>query len=218
MIAELRYFVPSSVLININKSLILLYFTYGLVAWGNASKNYLHKIIVLQKRVLRLIYFVDRKEHAIPLFVNEKILPVTFLYYEAVCKLMLDVHNDSAPSNIMKRLTRTSNIHTYITRSSTSQLFSVKYSRLKMQRKAFSRVGVEVWNEIPDEYKNLSKKSFKKYRKRALTSQYSRNWRFLNGAWWDNAKIQTQQNWTSSTICFVSLRTMTWNYWCFSRK
>ena len=32
MIAELRYFVPSSVLININKSLILLYFTYGLVA------------------------------------------------------------------------------------------------------------------------------------------------------------------------------------------
>ena len=163
MIAELRYFVPSSVLININKSLILLYFTHGLVAWGNASKNYIHKIIVLQSEyILRLIYFVDRKEHAIPLFVNEKILPVTFLYYEAVCKLMLDVHNDSAPSNIMKRLTRTSNIHTYITRSSTSQLFSVKYSKVKMQRKAFSRVGVEVWNEIPNEYKNLSKKSFKK--------------------------------------------------------
>ena len=62
------------------------------------------------KYILRLIYFVDRKEHAIPLFVNAKIMPVTFLYYEAVCKLMLDVHNDSAPSNIMKRLTRTSNI------------------------------------------------------------------------------------------------------------
>ena len=112
--------------------------------------------------ILRLIYFVDRKEHAIPFFVNAKVMPVTFLYYEAVCKLMLDVHNDSAPSNIMKRLTRTSNIHTHITRSSTSQLFSVKYSRLKMQRKAFSRVGVEVWNEIPDEYKNSSKKSLKK--------------------------------------------------------
>ena len=86
MIAKLRHSVPSSVLTNIYKSLILLYLTYGLVAWGNTSKNYLNKIVVLQKRVLRLIYFVDRKEHAIPLFENAKILPFTFLYYEAVCK------------------------------------------------------------------------------------------------------------------------------------
>ena len=37
-----------------------------------------------------------------------------------------------------------------------------------MQRKAFSRVGVNVWNELPNESKNLSKKSFQKERKRAL--------------------------------------------------
>ena len=140
MIAKLRHFAPSSVLTNIYKSLILPYLTYGLVAWGNASKNYLNKIVVLQKRVLRLIYFVDRKERAIPLFVNAKILPITFLYYEAVCKLTFDVHNDSAPSNITKLFTRTSNIHTYNTRSSTSQFFSVKYSRLKMKKKKPFRV------------------------------------------------------------------------------
>ena len=79
MIAKMRHFVPSSVLKNIYKFLILPYLTYGLVAWGNASKNYLNKIVVLQKRVLRLIYFVNREEHAIPLFVNAKILPITFL-------------------------------------------------------------------------------------------------------------------------------------------
>ena len=125
MIAKLRHFVPSSALTNIYKSLILSYLTYGLVAWGNTSKNYLNKIVVLQKRVLRLIYFVDRKEHAIPLFENAKILPFTFLYYEAVCKWMLDVHNDSAPSDIMKPFARTSNIYTCTTRSSTSQLYGV---------------------------------------------------------------------------------------------
>ena len=137
MIAKLRHFALSSVLTNIYKSLILPYLTYGLVAWGNASKNYLNKIVVLQKRVLRLIYFVDRKERAIPLFVNAKILPITFLYYEAVCQLMFDIHKDSAPSNITKLFTSTSNIHTYNTCSSTSQFFSVKYSRLKMQKKPF---------------------------------------------------------------------------------
>ena len=87
----------------------------------------LREPVVLQKRVLRLIYFVDRKEHAIPLFVKAKILPITFLFYEAVCKLMLDVHNDSETSNIKRLFTRTSNIPTYTTHSSTSQLFRVKH-------------------------------------------------------------------------------------------
>ena len=128
----------------------------------------LREPVVLQKRVLRLIYFVDRKEHAIPLFVKAKILPITFLFYEAVCKLMLDVHTDSEPSNIKRLFTRTSNIPTYTTRSSTSQLFRVKHSKLKMQKKAFSRVGVKVWNKMPNEYRNSSKKSFEKETKRVL--------------------------------------------------
>ena len=37
-----------------------------------------------------------------------------------------------------------------------------------MQKKAFSRVGVKVWNEMPNEYKKFSKKFFKKETKRAL--------------------------------------------------
>ena len=44
MIAKLRHFVSSFVFTNIYKSLILPYLTYGLIAWGNASKSYLNKI------------------------------------------------------------------------------------------------------------------------------------------------------------------------------
>ena len=168
MIAKLRYFVPSTVLVKIYNSLILPYITYGLLAWGNASNAYLNKILVLKKRVLRLIYFTDRREHAIPLFAKAKILPVTFLYYEAVSKLMFDVHNQSAPINILKLFTKISHIHTYNTRSSKSQFFSTKYSRLNLQKKAFSRVGVKIWNKIPNEFKTLSKDSFNKKMKTTL--------------------------------------------------
>ena len=93
---------------------------------------------------------------------------VTFLYYEAVSKLMFDVHNQSAPINILKLFTKTSHIHTYNTRSSKSQLFSTKHSRLNLQKKAFSRVGVKVWNKIPKEFKTLSKDSFNKQMKKSL--------------------------------------------------
>ena len=43
------------------------------------------------------------------------------------------------------------------------------------------------------------------------SSQYSRNWRFLYGAWWGNAKFKhskIESNWSSSTIFFVHLKTL----------
>ena len=55
---------------------------------------------------------------------------------------------------------------------------------LKYKKKAFSRVGVKFWNEMPNEYKNLAKKSFKKETKRAL----------LNILETKDPKSQTQQN------------------------
>ena len=35
------------------------------------------------------MYFMDVREHAIPLFVDADILPVTFMYYKAVASLLV---------------------------------------------------------------------------------------------------------------------------------
>ena len=43
-----------------------------------------------------------------------------------------------------------------------------KNSRLDVLKKAVSRVGVKTWNEIPHDFKNLSKKSSKQELKKAL--------------------------------------------------
>ena len=90
----------------------------------------------------------------------------------------------------------------HTTCSSRSQLFSVKYSRLKMQRNA-----LEVWNEIPNEYKKFVKEVLQKRNKKS-SSQYPRDWRFLLEAQWDNAKIQTQQNWTNLNQCYNMFLTL----------
>ena len=67
--------VPACILLNIYQSLIAPYLTYGLISWGNACKTFLDQILVLQKRALRLIYFVETNDHVIPFFVNAKIIP-----------------------------------------------------------------------------------------------------------------------------------------------
>ena len=42
------------------------------------------KILVLQKRVLRLMYFSEPRAHVVPLFISSKILPLQMLYAEKV--------------------------------------------------------------------------------------------------------------------------------------
>ena len=70
VVALLRHIVPRTTLLNIYQSLILRYLTYCLVAWGQAAKTHSQKILVLQKRVLRLMYFSEPRAHAVPLFVS----------------------------------------------------------------------------------------------------------------------------------------------------
>ena len=128
-------------LFNVYKSLIQPYLTYGLPAWGQAGKKYLNKILILQKRALRLLFFADVRDHAIPLFLEANVLPITFLYHECVASLMYDINSNNAPINMLHLFKETSSIHSYNTRSSTSGNLYVQNSRLEMQRRSFSRPG-----------------------------------------------------------------------------
>ena len=169
LIARLRlYIVPTCTLLNIYQSLITPYLTYGLISWGNACKTFLDRILVLQKRALRLIYFTETNDHAIPYFVNAKILPLQSLYYESVCSLMYDVNKNTAPDNILKLFSRISSVHTYNTRASKSEHFYTKESRLNVKRNAFSPVGVKIGNGIPQILKEGPKKTFKRSLKAML--------------------------------------------------
>ena len=78
IIARLRHFVPSQTLSNIYQCLIHPYLIYGINVWGRASKIHLNKILVLQKRAMRLMKFKGNKEHAIPLFISLNVFPVKY--------------------------------------------------------------------------------------------------------------------------------------------
>ena len=169
LIAKLRHSVPRPILLNIYKSLVHPYLTYGLAAWGQAWKTYFDKILILQKRALRLLYFTDWHDHAIPLFLEANVLPITFLYYESVSSLMYDIgNNGKAPTNMLKLFQKTSNIHSYNTRSSTSGKFVVKSSRLEIQNNSFSRLGVKLWSKIPRYITDLPKRTFKRVLRKLL--------------------------------------------------
>jgi len=67
IIARVSHYVPFSILSNLHRLLILPYFSYGVVAWARVAK-YHKKLLLLQKHAIRLMYFTDKQEHAIPHF------------------------------------------------------------------------------------------------------------------------------------------------------
>ena len=98
-----------------------------LVAWGQASKSSLDKLLKLQKRGLRFIYFSNRNEHAIPRFLDANILPLTFSYWMNRWYLMYDVRHGISPKSIQAlfeySLSYVSGMNQYNTRSFESQNF-----------------------------------------------------------------------------------------------
>ena len=98
-----------------------------------------------------------------PFFVNSKVLPLNFLYYQSDLNLMHDIDERNTPINILNLFSRTSNSHHYSTRSSTSQNFYIKNLDLTYKRMR-SLMLVQMLNS----FKNISRKTFRKKLKGAL--------------------------------------------------
>mgnify|MGYP006896106236 FL=1 len=105
--ADLRHFLPTSVLLYIYNSLIHPYLSFALWSGAKLQNTNLDKILLLQKRALRLIYFSNNSGHAIPLFLRSNLLPIDMLYYKSGV-LMHDIDHDLPPQNLKNLFTRLS--------------------------------------------------------------------------------------------------------------
>ena len=88
-------------MIKIYQSLIYPYISYGVCARGQSVKTNLKKLLVLQKQAIRLIHFTSKREHAVPYFVQSRILPLDSLFFQQIAYLMHDVDNHIAPKKIL---------------------------------------------------------------------------------------------------------------------
>ena len=160
VIAKIRHYVPRRVLRSVYNSLIVPYLTCGICVWGNCALTFQRKIVTLQKRALRLIYFRS-KEHTVPFFLKSNCLPLPSLFFRDCSYLLYDINRQTAPVSILNQFVKTSQIHNYRTRSVSSDSFYVKFSRTDKMYAFFSRIGAQIWNSIPYSIK-IKRLSFRK--------------------------------------------------------
>ena len=101
------------------------------------------------------MFFAEPRTHAVPLFLETKQLPISFLLFEQMNLLMDDVHNNLAPDNIKNMFTKLSSVHSYRTRSVTNENYYVEQVRTENMKRAFSISDALIWNGIPLSIKTL---------------------------------------------------------------
>ena len=165
----MRRCVATRTLVSIYRSLIAPHLTKGLSAQDQACNSHLDKLLKLQKRTLRFIYFSDFKQQAVPLFIEAGVLPLKFSYFKIIANLMCDIRHKNEPSRIQNSFKKFQEIiHSYNTRLSSSNNFCTQSSKLSIQLNSFSRIGSTIWNGIPLKLRNLKKNDFNRKITRTL--------------------------------------------------
>ena len=120
VIYKLRSFVPQEILLVLYSTLILPYLNYGVLAWGKSLKTQLNKILVAQKRVIRIVFNVHYRAHTNILFHSNKLLKVEDIYVLQLGSIMYDFENGTLPDALVQLFRKNSQIHSYNTRQASA--------------------------------------------------------------------------------------------------
>ena len=173
ILRKLRYYVPSRILCSIYNTLSLPHLQYGILAWGNTHKTYLDKLLVIQKKSLRLINGSSFMDHSGPLFVKFNTLSVYDIYKYQLCALMYNFEKNTLPLNIKSFFVRNTDIHNYDTRSSNK--LHLNKVRTSLHLSTVRHQGPLLWNKIRSSCPMTSIRACKAYYKKLLLTAINVN-------------------------------------------
>ena len=133
--------VPKHLLKNLYFSFISPYLEYCNVIWGNASNIHLNRILILQKRAVRVISFSSRLEHCVPLFQEYGIMTIKNIF-----RMRCALHAFNNINNF------TQIIHNHDTRNR-DDIFA-EFQRLSVCQNSLSYVAPIIFNNLPESIKN----------------------------------------------------------------
>jgi hypothetical protein len=173
VISKIRHFTNLNTRKLLYYSLVYPYLTYGNLIWGNTYKKRIQKLINIQKKIIRLITFKSYTEHTEPLFRNLEILNFENINDYLICLFMFRYYYlENLPEVFSNYFTRNDEIRHYNTR--TSSQFHKSYKRTNYAKQTLSDKGVNIWNKLDCNYKNI--KSYttfkKKIKKHLLLNNY----------------------------------------------
>ena len=150
-------------------SLVYPHLIYAIEIWGSADITYLNRIFILQKRIIRLITYSDKRQMdysllpSDPLFFRMEIHKIFDLFKLKISKFIFNCLNKTSPVNFHSWFILTSYVHNHNTRSKyidinnsvTARTLFVPFARTTHYGLKLIKVqGPKVWNSLPPIIRN----------------------------------------------------------------
>jgi len=120
IIYKARFLLPPKTRLSLYYSLIYPYIYYCNVICSSTYPSNLNRILLLQKRIVRIIANADYRAQTKPLFKRLKILDIYDLHTLCIANFMFEYHHNLLPSCFDNLFLRNNQVHKYGTRNSTN--------------------------------------------------------------------------------------------------
>ena len=172
MIYKLRYFVLLSTLKIVYYSMFHSHLQYSLLNWGRSSKHYLQQLKILQNKVLRAILFRPKQFNTTLLYSNLNILKLDDMINMEFAKFMFKFDIKMLPEFFYCYFTKLDNIHKHNTRQKHRNEYYQFHTSSESRKKTLQYICLNVWKNIPKEYRHSSFSQFEKYYRKNVLSKY----------------------------------------------
>lgn len=135
-------------------SLIYPYLSYCNLVWASTYKSRLNKLVLLQKRAVRIVAGVKSFAHSTPLFQSFNLLKFHQIMTFQIGVFMYRFTHGLLPLNFTGYFQQGSDIHNYSTRNSSH--YRTISARLNSRRFHIKYTGPGVWNSIPNHIQQAS--------------------------------------------------------------
>src|SRR5688572_31481238 len=133
--------------------MIYPYIAYCNMIWASNCTSRLHRINVLQKRVVRLIAGSPYNSQTKQLFIQLGILKIAQLKQLQINEFVHRHTYNTLPSSHANFYNLASNIHSHNTRILTS--YRSEFARTNTRKFSIRCVGPEEWNSIPQDLRSI---------------------------------------------------------------
>ena len=171
---KLRHYVPLNTLRIVYFSLVQSHLQYSLINWGKANNVTLHRLEIMQNKIIRASLFCHKRTLIGNLYVNFHVLKLSDLIklHVEYVKFMYQFENNLLPVSFKKYFSNLDCIHAYDTRSKQKSKYFLPRYQTNCGKKSLQDFGIKLWSEISQEIKCLSYISFKNIYKNYLFELY----------------------------------------------
>lgn len=138
------------------KTMIDLYYTffyphliYGIEFWGHTSSRELDKILLLQKKAVRIILKIKPKAPVFNSFTSIKIMPIKMLFEFRLVLHFINVFKDADFQNM-------SIDHNYCTRLKASNAIKTQYFKTKKGQRSMLYTAAKLFNKYLFDFQNMA--------------------------------------------------------------